>query len=108
MNPGDLRHRITFQELTTNTNENGFEAETWEDFKTAWAAVSNLNGREYYQAAQVQAENTVKFTIRYLEGIDPSMRILFQGKQYNITSIDNIKYQNRHIEIKAQEVVGSG
>jgi SPP1 family predicted phage head-tail adaptor len=36
------------------------------------------------------------------------MRILFQGKQYNITSIDNIKYQNRYIEIKAQEVVGSG
>ena len=67
---GDLRHRITFQKLTTSVNENGFEVETWEDFKTVWAAVSNLHGREYFAAAAVQAENTVKFTIRYLTGLD--------------------------------------
>jgi SPP1 family predicted phage head-tail adaptor len=108
MNPGDLDKRITFQRLTTTTNENGFEIETLEDFKTVWAKVSNLHGREYFEAAAVQAENTVKFTIRYLEGIDPSMKILFQGKEYNITSIDNIKYKNRFIEIKAQEVDKSG
>ncbi len=105
---GDLRHRITFQKLTTSVNENGFEVETWEDFKTVWAAVSNLHGREYYAAAAVQAENTVKFTIRYLTGLDTTMRIVFQGKQYNITAIDNIKYQNRYLEIKALEVVSSG
>jgi SPP1 family predicted phage head-tail adaptor len=49
----------------------------------------------------------VKFTIRYLEGVDTTMRILFTGKQYNITAIDNIKYQNRYMEIKALEVVAS-
>nr|DAL96910.1 MAG TPA: Putative head tail adaptor [Caudoviricetes sp.] len=108
MNPGDLDKRITLQKCITTTNESGFEVETWEDYKTIWAAVSNLHGREYFAAAAVQAENTVKFTIRYLQGLDTTMRILFQGKQYNITSIDNIKYQNRYIEIKAQEVVGSG
>ena len=105
---GDLRHRITFQKHTTTINENGFEVETWEDYRTVWAAASNLHGREYYAAAAVQAENTVKFTIRYLSGVDAAMRICFQGKTYNITAIDNIKYQNRFIEIKAQEVVGSG
>ena len=108
MEIGALRHRITFQKLTTSVNENGFEVKTWIDFKTVWAKVTNLHGREYFAAAAVQAENTVKFTIRYLEGIDPSMRILFRRKQYNITAIDNIKYQNRIMEIKAQEVVGSG
>jgi SPP1 family predicted phage head-tail adaptor len=108
MNPGDLNKRITLQKLITTTNERGFEIETWEDFKTVWAAISNLHGREYYAAAVVQAENTVKFTIRYIEGLDTTMRILFQGRQYNITSIDNIKYQNRYMEIKAMEVVGSG
>ena len=108
MKPGDLNKRITIQKPITTTNERGFEIETWEDFKTVWAAVSNLHGREYFAAAAVQAENTVKFTIRYLEGLNTTMRILFQGKQYNITSIDNIKYQNRYIEIKAMEVVTSG
>ena len=108
MEIGELKHRITLQKLVTVVNPNGFEVETWEDFKTVWAAASNLHGREYFAAAAVQAENTVKFTIRYLAGIDSAMRILFQGKQYNITAIDNIKYQNRFIEIKAQEVVTGG
>lgn len=108
MNPGELDKRITFQRLTTKTNENGFEVETLEDFKTVWAKVSNLHGREYFEAAAVQRENTVKFTIRYLPDVNPSMKILFQGRKYNITSIDNIKYQNRYMEIKAQEVDKSG
>lgn len=54
MNPGELDKRITFQRLTTTTNENGFEVETLEDFKTVWAKVSNLHGREYFEAAAVQ------------------------------------------------------
>ncbi len=108
MEIGELRHRITFQKLTTTTNENGFEVETWENYKTVWAAITNLHGREYFEAAAVQKENTVKFTIRYFKGLDTSMRILFQGRQYNIISIDNIKYKNKYIEIKALEVEKSG
>lgn len=107
MDIGELKHRITFQRFVTNINENGFEVETWEEYKTVWAAVSNLSGREYYQAAAVQAEKTVKFTIRYLSSLTADMRILFEGKQYNITSIDNIKYENKYIEIKSLEVENS-
>jgi SPP1 family predicted phage head-tail adaptor len=103
-----LNKRITIQELKTTINENGFEVEDWIDFKTVWAGVSNLHGREYFEAAAVQMESTVKFTIRYLAEIDTSMRILFKGRYYNITSIDNIKYKNRFIEIKAMEVELSG
>jgi SPP1 family predicted phage head-tail adaptor len=54
--------------------------------KTVWAAVSNLHGREYFAAAAIQAEKTVKFIIRYLENLDTSMGILFQGRRYNIIS----------------------
>ncbi|KGM99580.1 phage head closure protein [Clostridium botulinum] len=108
MKSEELRHRIKLQVLETITNDNGFEEETWQDYKTVWASVSNLYGREYFAAAAVQAEKTVKFTIRYTDEIDASMRILFKGKQYNITSIDNIKYENKFIEIKAMEVDSSG
>jgi SPP1 family predicted phage head-tail adaptor len=108
MEIGDLKHRITLQQRTTTVSEQGFEEETWADYQTIWAAISNLHGREYYAAAAVQAENTVKFTIRYLPGIDTAMRILFRGKQYNITALDNIKYRNRYVEIKALEVMAGG
>lgn len=105
---GDLRHIITIQKFTTVVNENGFEEEAWQDYKTVWASVSNLSGREYYQAAAVQAEKTVKLLIRYSQELDTSMRILFKDKQYNITSIDNMKYANKYIEIKALEVENNG
>lgn len=104
MSVGEMRHRITFQRITNAANENGFESETLEDYKTVWASVSNLQGKEYFAAKAVQEENTVKFTIRYLAGLDQTMKILFQGKVYNITSIDNIKYKNRYVEINAAEV----
>lgn len=105
---GNLRHRIIFQKFTTVVNENGFEEEMWQEYKTVWASVSNLSWREYYQAAAIQAEKTVKFLIRYIEGIDTDMRILFNDKQYNITSINNMKYTNKYIEIKTLEVDISG
>jgi len=108
MKSEELRHRIKLQVLETITNDNGFEEEIWQDYKTVWASVSNLYGREYFEAAAVQAEKTVKFTIRFTKDIDESMRIKFRDKQYNITSIDNIKYANKFIEIKAMEVDKSG
>ena len=108
MNPGELRHRITLQALETRVNENGFEEEMWIDHKTLWASIKNLHGREYFQAAAVQKENTVKFIIRYIPGIDTSMKILFKGKNYDITSIDNIRYENKFIEIKGVEVDSLG
>lgn len=104
MEIGELRHRIIIQKLTTILNENGFKIDTWIDYKTVWASISNLRGREYYVAATIKAENTVKFKIRYIDGIDTTMRIRFRDKSYNIISIDNIKYENKYIEIKAMEV----
>lgn len=108
MKSEELKHKIVIQKYENTVNDNGFEEEAWVDFKTVWASITNLHGREYFEAAAVQAEKTVKFTIRFTKDIDESMRIKFRDKKYNITSIDNIKYANKFIEIKAMEVDNSG
>jgi len=108
MGIGELKNRITLQVLSSVVNENGFESMNYEDFKTVWAKVTNLHGKEYFEAAAIQKEKTVKFIIREIKGLDETMKILFQGKTYNITFIDNIKYENRYIEIKALEVDSDG
>jgi len=105
---GEMRHRITIQRIAITTNENGYEVESPEVVKAVWAKVTNLHGKEFFAAKAVQSENTVKFTIRYMSGLDQSMQILFQEKIYNITSIDNIKYRNKYIEIQAKEVDSIG
>lgn len=99
-----MKHRITLQRFSSLVNENGFETEIYENYRTVWAAISNLSGKEYFEAAAVQREKTVKFLIRATSDVDETMRILFQGNHYNITSIDNIQYENKYIEIKAMEV----
>lgn len=101
MNIGDMRHRITLQKKVDVVDAEGFTTQQWQDVATVWAAVENLHGREYWEAAAVQAENTVKFTIRYRPDIDQTMRIVFRGQIYEITAIDNIKYRNEYLEIKA-------
>lgn len=101
MKIGSLKHRITFQRLVTTINENGFEVEVWEGYKTVWASVANLSGREYYETAAIQTEKTVKLVIRHIEDIDTAMRIIFNNKQYNIIYIDNINYESRYVELRA-------
>lgn len=101
---GSLKHRITFQILVTAINENGFEVSEWKDYKTVWAKVLNLSGKEYFEAATINKEKTVKFIIRFIKDIDESMIIDFEGRKYNITDINNIRYENKYCEIKALEI----
>lgn len=105
---GKLNKRITIQKYTTIQNENGFDVEDWIDYKTIWASVNNLWGKEFYAAKAVQAENTVEFICRYsrdLENIDTKeYRIFWNNRTFNITFVDNIKYENKWLKIKAIEV----
>lgn len=105
---GELKHRINFQILVTTINENGFEVSEWQDYKTVWAKVLNLSGKEYFEAATINKEKTVKFIVRFVKGIDESMIINFENRRYNITDINNIRYENKYCEIKAMEVDSNG
>lgn len=105
MNPGLLRHRITIQEHTETINENGFPEETWQDKHYLWAMIKTLQGREYYQAAATQNENTVRFVVRYTAGITPDMRILHKGRTFDIVSVINDDEMNKTLTIMAKEVV---
>lgn len=107
MNIGELNRRIEFIKISEGTDEDGFPVDKAQVIRKAWAKVQDLYGREYYEAAAVQQENTVKFITRYFD-VDQTMQIRFEGKIYDIKSVSNIKYQNRFLEIKAIEGVLNG
>lgn len=108
MDIGKLDKRITIQKFSTIQNENGFDIEDWVDYKTIWASVNNLWGKEFYAAKQVNMENTVEFVVRYsrdLENISTKeYRIFWNNRAFNIIFIDNIQYENKWLKIKAMEV----
>ena len=111
INVGKLNKRITIQKLTTVTNNNGFDEEKWVDYKPVWASINNLFGKEFYAAKAVNAETTVEFIIRYssdtkvlLEKDGTKLyRVSWNSKAFNITFVDNIKYTNEWLKIKATE-----
>jgi len=109
MNPGLFRHRITFQQYDENAvNENGFPLEDRQrstDVKTVWAMIKTLQGREYYEAAATQNENTVRFVIRYTSGITPDMRIKYKDRAFEILSVINDDERNITLTIIAKEVM---
>lgn len=83
-NSGQFRHRIDIQQPVTTEDELGQSDTSWEDVKSVWADIKTLQGREYFAAAAVQAEENVRFIIRYTTGIDETMRVLYKGKTYEI------------------------
>ncbi|WP_096635854.1 phage head closure protein [Clostridium cochlearium] len=105
---GNMNKRITIQKFSTTQNENGFDIEDWIDYKTIWASINNLWGKEFYAAKAVNAENTVEFVVRYsrdLENISTKeYRIFWSNRAFDITFVDNIQYSNKWLKIKAIEV----
>jgi SPP1 family predicted phage head-tail adaptor len=84
---GDLNHRIRIERQVKTENTRGEVVYTWALHATVWAQVSPMNatrGRELVAASQVQSEITTRFRIRYREGIDETMRIIWRGVQYDI------------------------
>lgn len=107
MNIGKLNKRITIQRHTEYEDEHGISREEWIDFNTVWCSMNNLYGKEYWEAKQYQAENTVEFVIRYNACKDLSVkdRIKMSDRLFNISSVDNVVYKNEVLKIKAMEVI---
>ena len=102
---GEWKERIVIQRSRAGTDKAGNHVLSWEDFYVCWAYVNNLSGKEYWEAAQVNAQKDVFFLIRYcseVAGMDTEhYRIVFRGQVYNITFLDNVKYQNRMVKLRA-------
>jgi SPP1 family predicted phage head-tail adaptor len=78
--------------------------ETWQNIATIWAAIEPLRSREYFQAATVQSQNMIRFTIRYRKGITSEMRILYDAKPYDIQSVIDVSGRHHQLELMAKEV----
>lgn len=107
-----LRHLIQIDTFVSNQQSDGTWKEEWLPFNEIWANKQNLYGSEFYTAGQVNKQETVKFTIRYMPSIletpKEKMRIISDNKYYDIDFIDNIRYENEWLEIKAIEQAFGG
>lgn len=108
MKIGKLQRRITIQEYVTARDSFGAEVPTWVDVATVWASVTPVSGKEYFASAQVNAEATTKITMRYLAGITPKMRVVFEARTFEIISLLNFEERNIELNLMCKERVEDG
>jgi SPP1 family predicted phage head-tail adaptor len=92
MNAGLMDELVTVQQFSTTTDSNtGAKLQTWSTYTTMWARVQESeSGSESVDSDRREAKQTVTFTVRYDAGISPKMRIVWEGKNYNIENIADL------------------
>lgn len=64
INAGKLRQRVDIQALTETRSAHGGVTKSFATQDTVWAEVKFIDGREGFQAGQVQSEATAEIMIR--------------------------------------------
>ena len=66
-------------------DSNGQRVASWDTtYATVWARKEEISGREYFAAETKQAENTVRFTIRYRSDVLATDRLTCEERDYEV------------------------
>ena len=87
MRAGKLDRFVTIEDPTVTQDDFGGEVTTWAEFATVWAQRVDMKARERFNSDQTQAIEMTTWRIRYLDGVQPDMRIVYFSKVYSIIGL---------------------
>jgi len=91
MNPNKLDRRISVETKSTSLDANGDRVDTWTTILSSIPAnVAPTGGKEFIRATRMFETASAVFMIRYRTNITQRDRILYNGRYYNIISIDEM------------------
>ncbi len=86
--PSQMRFRVDIQQKQRTIDANGITSETWVNVATSVPAnVYALSGGELVAVAQTVSQYNARITIYKRSDINASMRIVFDGRNYDIKDI---------------------
>lgn len=101
---GDLKHRITLQQLVLTPDGGGGFTEAWQDLAATpvvYASVMPVSGGEQLRYHQLETAVTHRITIRYRADVTSAMRILHDGAAYNLFSVTDRGGLGTYLDILA-------
>lgn len=99
MRAGRLRERVTFLDKSVARDSLGAEVITWAEQFEAWAEVLPIAGREYTSLRAAQSDITLRLRVRYRSGVNTGMRVEWNGRQYEILEVINVRALGVELEI---------
>lgn len=106
---GELRNQITIERRAPDLETFGGPP-VWAEFATVWAKAvpSPTLGKENNLGDVVTDLAVTQFETRYLPGVRADMRINWDGRLYNITSVINENERNEKLILLAEEGENQG
>ena len=110
MDIGKLDRRVTLQSRSITRDTFGQEVIAWTTVAVVWAWRAPLRATEFFAAAQVQAETTIKYRIRFtsLFAPDATWRLVDAGARFDITGVLPFGDRNEAWELLCQSGVKDG
>ena|SRR3990167_11247462 len=88
MRAGKLDRRIFIQTATVTRDAFGQAINTWSTTYTVWADVFPMPFNETFEGDRKTEQKLFKVRIRYISGIIPSQRVIYNSQYYDIVSIN--------------------
>ena len=109
MNIGELKHRITIQQCTKASDDQGGFTSTWSTLVSVWSKATPQSERERFYRGENQHTQGYTFTIRQNQAVtvpatrdSDNIRIVHRNEIYRITGISRNKDDLDFYEIKAE------
>jgi SPP1 family predicted phage head-tail adaptor len=95
---GEMKHRVTLQSPGAAAGY-GEPPADWATYGGRWAKVEPLSGRELEIATSTTPDTTHRITVRYVEGLDATWRLLLlpAGTPMQIDGV--VDTLNQHVEL---------
>lgn len=107
MNPGILKHRIKVYrppDPETDVDEVGQPLDKPIFYKSLWAGIFPLRGRQVESAKQYHPDVTTKIVLRYREDLDETMFAIYKNTKFEFLYFLPDYQHNKELHIFAKEV----
>lgn len=103
MKIGKLRHKASIEAYTEAVNSFGEAIKTWVKVSDIWCSIKPLNGNEKYVSAEKHATATHQCITRFIDGIDPKMRVVYGTRIFEITAPMNVNEESKMLQLILEE-----
>jgi SPP1 family predicted phage head-tail adaptor len=104
---GRLRHQIDIVRPSGAQDDTGGPVGTTTVvYAGVWATIEALSGTEQLAAGQFVSRATHQIVIRYLDGIDTSMHVVFQGRRFIVQAVLNPDERTKALVLECIEING--
>lgn len=108
----DYDKRVTIQNIAGTPDDHGHidltSGSNWQTYATAFCKVQTKGGREFWKVQQINATADQSWVTQWsstLQDISPEMRLIHEGKVYEILAAIDVNMDHEEIQILTRRAV---